>query len=1426
MSRTVGICVGAVTLSVAEDISEGIAYHRIPHDGKVAEALDSFLSTRPDARVGVTGQKYRKMAPYPSVPEPEAVELAFGHIGSRYPNIDTIVSAGAETFLAYSMDRSGRIRAVHTGSKCAAGTGEFFLQQVRRMGLTAEEAVRMAADQEPYRVASRCSVFCKSDCTHALNKGVDRGRVAAGLSRMLSGKVTELLATARAQRVLLIGGVSRNRLVVDYVQKEYPDTFVPEEAACFEALGALLWARQNGSKADQPAHLEISAKSSYQTLPSLEAGPGRVTFLDENKGEYYNGEYVLGLDVGSTTTKAVLMRADDRTVVSDVYLRTEGEPVNASRSCYQELHRQLPGDLDPVIVGLGVTGSGRQIGGLHALTQTVVNEIMAHARAAVHYDPSVETIFEIGGQDAKYTFLTNGVPVDYAMNEACSAGTGSFLEESCFESFGLDTRAIAGIALKGMFPPDFNDQCSAFIASDIKTAIHEGMEREDIVAGLVYSVCRNYLSRVRGNRWTGAHIFMQGGVCYNRSVPLAMANLCGAEVTVPPRPGLMGAFGAALETLNRIETGAVGKKSFNLLELADRELVSRRPFTCEGGPQGCDRKCDIIPFEIDGRLYPFGGACDRYNGTRRGIDGDTGSPCNGSPDTSTVDLVRIREEMVFGNGAQAGAGNGRLRVGIPGSLLTNTFYPLYAGFMEDLGFEVVRGVQNGSGGQEKAGSAFCHPVLQSHSHLQHLVDEGVDWIFSPHVRNIPLAEGDGAYCTCPLVQAEPYVLDSAFKDDVTGKLVTCVLDLDDPGSVKAEFESVGRQLGVPRRKAVRAFDRAWSLFKDHEERMLRTGRGFMEGLGEGETAVVLFGRSYNAFPSQANMGIPGKFASRGYPVVPYDMIPLPEGYTSPLNRMYWASGQAILQAARYVRATPGLFGVYITSFSCGPDSFILEKYREIMGDKPYLVLELDTHTSDAGLDTRVEAFLDVAANFSANGTGGAGISPSPYTGSEAKEEKGPGVPFAAGSLQSVFDPNVKILVPSMGHITAKGIAASLRHSGIKAESAPPPGPEELNLGKGSASCRECLPYLLTTGSLKRYVRDRNGDDERLLYLMPEADGPCRFGQYGQALEGVVQRDRLGEVGIFSPSSNNSYSGLPESFNKRCLLSFAITDGLADIRAGVLTLAEDPGQATQVLDRAEDSILESLASDEEAQVFQVLGDVMSELSTVERKRSLQEVTKVLLTGEIYVRREAFSSYDLVERLAREEILVKTSPVLEWVFYIDHIVLSGLLKKASLKERVAVGLRNIYSRRMTGKVQRVLETSNFYQDHPIDIRYLIQKGRELIDPRLTGEAILTVSSTLSELGDDVHGVISVSPFGCMPGRIAESIISQRLEEDKHLFSRQRSGFWKKHRGSLPLPFLALETDGNPLSQMIETKLDSFVMSAHRLKQELKKVVNSER
>ena len=288
-----------------------------------------------------------------------------------------------------------------------------------------------------------------------MNKGIPKDQVVAGLAMMMASKIVELLKKLPKKSVALIGGSSLNKTMIHYLKQEIEDLLIPEQAPYFEAMGAAIWALDNTTvNYSGAAEVYEEKGSAFSYLQPLENFRHMVSFKDRPRGEPVNGDTViLGLDVGSTTTKGVIMRKSDKAILAADYLRTDGDPVGASRNVYRSLLEQNNCELN--IVGLGVTGSGRQIAGLHAMTDGVINEIIAHAAAAVHFDREVDTIFEIGGQDAKYTYITNGVPSDYAMNEACSAGTGSFLEESAKESLGLKVTEIGPVAYSGSKPTKF-----------------------------------------------------------------------------------------------------------------------------------------------------------------------------------------------------------------------------------------------------------------------------------------------------------------------------------------------------------------------------------------------------------------------------------------------------------------------------------------------------------------------------------------------------------------------------------------------------------------------------------------------------------------------------------------------------------------------------------------------------------------------------------------------------------------------------------------------------------------------------------------------------------------------------------------------------------------------------------------------------------
>jgi predicted nucleotide-binding protein (sugar kinase/HSP70/actin superfamily) len=732
--------------------------------------------------------------------------------------------------------------------------------------------------------------------------------------------------------------------------------------------------------------------------------------------------------------------------------------------------------------------------------------------------------------------------------------------------------------------------------------------------------------------------------------------------------------------------------------------------------------------------------------------------------------------------------------------------------------EVVTSTDVDIAGVEEAGAPFCLPVLQSHGLIKDLLSKNPDRIFIPHVRSTVPAGQDGMNSTCPLVQGEPYYLKAAFYDELAPKLVSEVLEFDKPPQLRKAFMSTGSKMGFSRRKAGEAFDRAWLVFKAMEEEFHRQGQRVTDGLENGDTAIIILGRAYNAFSRVGNMGVPQKFSSRGYPVIPFDYLPIARVEEAAVDQMYWASGEGILRAAELIRENPNLFGVYITNFSCGPDSFIVEQFRNIMGQKPFLTLEFDSHTADAGVDTRVDAFLDVVHGYRMMDP--KQEPPSVYTTARIDLNGGNAqVLTSDGKRLPLSHPKVHMIVPTMGETLTNFFAASMRYFGIRTTALPAPGPEDLAAGRNVTSCKECLPYTLTTGSLMRYLKTRESDDEILVFFMPETSGPCRFGQFSVAVKQLIEKERIENVALLSLSSETGYAGLPPDFTSRTVHGLLIADGLDDLYSGIIALAEDPEGAMEVYQRAVARIARSLEISPYGEILEVLGEEMVNLSRFRRKIPIEQATKVSLTGEVYVRKDELSCQNMVEKFAARGVVTRTTPIYEWFLYTLQSVIDNFTPvPATSRERIEAVLKVRYIKKLERKVHELLSVSGFFEAHSVDMGYLLQRGKAVIDTSLTGEAILTVSGALKEMGDETHGVISIGPFGCMPSRIAESVLTHRRYEEKYRFSKHKGAFWYEKRGELPLPFLALETDGSPFPQLIEAQLESFLLSAEALKREL--------
>ena len=1429
--RSLGLCIGSssigyVIVDNSDDNVRVIDNKSINHEGKPREALKKLL-TRDFLdgieKMAATGRKFRYAVKARSIAEPEALENAYKFLNHKYPG-NVIVSAGAETVMVYQIDKRSRIIDVATGNKCASGTGEFFLQQLKRMNITLEQAVSIPEDSEIYKVSGRCSVFCKSDCTHALNKGVAKEKVVAGLSEMAAGKICELLKKIELKNEnrqgkimpLIVGGSAKNAAMLNFIRKRFPELSVPEYFDTFEALGASLWALENDAERNKDEDLIAPLQKSFKSHKPLKEFAHLVTFKG-NKHEAFseNTNYILGLDVGSTTTKAALINADssygESGITASSYLRTNGDPVRAARECYAELlTRTSP---KAKIIGLGVTGSGRQIAGLHALTPSVINEIIAHAMAAAFYDKKVDTIFEIGGQDAKYTYLTAGVASDYAMNEACSAGTGSFLEEAAKESLNISTEEIGDIALQSENPTNFSDQCAAFINSDIKSAIQEGIPMTDITAGLVYSICENYGNRVKGPRAVGNKVFMQGGVCYNKAVPVAMAALTGKEIIVPPDPGLMGAFGVALDVKNKIALGMTEAMEFNLEDLAGREVVYKDSFICAGGKEKCDRKCEINRMAIEGKIYPFGGACDRYYNLLQK---------KAEINHKDLDLVRERERLVFSEYSVMRSKiidkEQNRTVGINRSLMTNTYYPLYYVFFRGLGYDIETTDEVSDEGIDKTGSSFCFPVEISHGVFDNLVKKNPDIYFMPNVKSVWVPNSDQQKVACPFVHAESNYLKATFPE-IEGKAIfNPTLDFA-YGFEKSKyiFLKIAKKLGHDRRIASRAYDLACRAQTDMLDKFKQIGRKQIREIEESENdiGIILFGRPYNAFTKLGNKGIPHKFASRGYRIIPCDFIDFQEE-ESP-EHVYWGMAETITKGAKFIRRHPSLFGAYITNFSCGPDSFTVNYFRNELGHEPSLTLELDNHTADAGLDTRIEAFIDVVNTYREQLKLGNIKDESEFQIAKVERDRKKLLARdSAGKLYKMTDPKVKVLIPSMNDLTSRCFAAVLRKAGIRSEHVPDPGEEEFKIGLGHTAGKECLPAIVTTGSLLNYIHKRKNDDELLVYFMPGDSGPCRFGSYYVMMQNLVRKLRIKDVAFLNLSQEDGYVGFSTATTLQIWQSILITDVMEYIYSAVLVLAKDREKALSVFTKFGDDLVSAFEKGPWSGTEKTMKEGVKKLAALEKIAKVEDVPKIGLINEMYVRRNNFSRKWIVEKLAGRGIITLVGPLHEWLYYLDMMVRKKMVQNATPLNRLEKIIEKGPKRYFEKKIKGILAKSGFYEYKLVDTNRILNSAKRLVTPTLICESILITGQAISDSIEEVDGLISIQPFGCMPGRIAEAIVARKLDIEKLVQARDKELVRRTMDHFPHLPFLTLEMDGQAMSLGLEAKIETFCLQVERLHQ----------
>jgi predicted nucleotide-binding protein (sugar kinase/HSP70/actin superfamily) len=603
--------------------------------------------------------------------------------------------------------------------------------------------------------------------------------------------------------------------------------------------------------------------------------------------------------------------------------------------------------------------------------------------------------------------------------------------------------------------------------------------------------------------------------------------------------------------------------------------------------------------------------------------------------------------------------------------------------------------------------------------------------------------------------------------------------------------------------------KAWALAVERQKACYREGRrlgklALEEADRAGRPTVVLFGRPYNAFAPGANMGIPRKFVTRGYAVIPFDFLPY--GEEPILPNMYWYYGQQDLKGAVMVKERKELFACFVTNFSCAPDSFILHFNRWIYGSKPFLTLELDSHSADAGVDTRVEAFLDVVEAWRRSPPAEGDALPEPDWDVELADAQAFVVSRRTGERLPLTHKRVTLVWPCMGKENTELVAAVARSNGIDSIALPAADLETAPRARAVASGKECIPALLVLGEVLAYLKKAPPDPDRVhLVFMPITTGPCRTGQYAIFYQALFQELGRKNVVVLSLNSDNSYSELGHQFNRDLWRMVCISDYMRDATATVRALAVD---RTAGLAEVAAVAKEMVAAAEHGSkpVLTGLERWGERLGRIPLKKPLSQARKALVVGEIFVRLDDFSVDALVGTLADAGVVAKTTGLTEWIHYLDwdqvrrirkaKALLPPLRRPFSREARALLTLKieMIWKARVEHRVKSALGASGLIPDAPHGMDRIMARAEEFASAELESEATLSPASAAVAMDEGYNGVAIIAPFACLPGRLIEAVYAP----------------WARQRG---LPVVAVECDGNPAPPSVVSRIEAFAHDVAR-------------
>jgi predicted CoA-substrate-specific enzyme activase len=1310
---------------------------------------------------------------------------------------------------------------------CAGGTGAFIDEIATLLQIPVEEFNGFAErGQRVYQVSGRCGVFAKTDLQPLLNQGVNRADLARSTLHAVVKQTIGGLAqgsTLRAPIVFEGGPLTFNpylvRAFAEHLDLDEDQIILPERPEVVVAYGCALAVDSilgDGASVTSADRL-LAALSAAIPSPSGEgAWPARPLFADDAEreaflerhalpelptslpGERSRLEVVLGIDAGSTTSKLALLDTQGRLVYA-FYANNEGQPLEVLRAALLELRDQSRRrGIELIIQGVGTTGYGEQLVAAAFRADHHAVETVAHARAALAYEPRASFVLDIGGQDMKAMFIHDGVITGITLNEACSSGCGAFIETFA-DSLEVPVASIAERAFQSREPAQLGSRCTVFMRSQVITEQKNRKTPEDTLAGLCRSVVQNVFTKVlrlSDPSSLGNHIVVQGGTFRNDAVLRALESYAQVEVTRAPYPELMGAIGIALLTRERLEQQPAATSFIGLEQIEAFAFEEHPGQSCPFCQNRCNRT--IVSF-VGGGHYVQGNRCERGE-----IVGDLSDPtirqrvrAAKKRIDSVPNLVAERERLLFRNTPVAAVAPPRREaIGIPRALETWIRLPFWRGLFRALGFEVVVSSESSyplyeNGLDTIPSDTVCFPAKLAHGHVLDLADRGVERIFMPVLLSTPAErvalEPD---YPCSILAGYGAVIRTNIADARSVPIDTPTFVWDDVAMRNAQLaDYLHHTFGVAEADALRAIGEADGCQRAFRTTLRQRGAEVIASVRQQKGfAVVMAARPYHG-DELVNHGAASYFTRLGIPVIPVDALPdLEQVDLDDIRTMITSNVQASMYAAAaIVAADPHLELTQIVSFGCGHDAVISDELQRIVqaAGKSMLLLKLDESDVKGPLRLRITSFVNTVRERR-----------------RLRTEPPPAIGGGAARFGRDDRRERTIYVPNLSPGFSRMMTALFGGAGYRMETLPLADARALELGKRYVHNDICFPAQVNIGEFLRACEERDLPPESIAFGMHQNCRACRAGQYADLARKALDAAGLRDVPIITtgddPDGRHSIFRLGPGLKLKFVPSLAILDALEDMLRSTRAYERRPGAAQATFDRALGALCAAMPRGVGA-LFRVLEQAIGAFNRVDvddrRERPL-----VLLLGEIMVAVHPTSNYRIERYLEQQGMEVMTTRLSD---FFHQGFLKGIEERAnyhaspSLLKTMVDRLGDTLFERARQRTERLMANYRRYRPRVSARELYLSASPHLALVHTAGEGWLILGEILHAAARGVHSFVVVQPFGCMPNHVMGRGMIRAVKERYPLVQ------------VLPLDFDPDTSLGN-----IENRLQMLIMNAREL------------